>query len=157
MERPPVTQTSPERPPRSLATLSEAEYYYDKGLPILQRYLPFRIASLADRYIILAIPLVILLFPLFKAIGPIYQWRIRARIYRWYKHLREIDQQLYKGKLGGDIGAEIERLEKLEDELARVEVPLSYSSELYELHMHLRYMIERLHAVQRRQALAPAQ
>jgi TRAP-type uncharacterized transport system substrate-binding protein len=145
----------PVRPPLSLQTLSEADYYYDKGLPILQRYLPFRIASLADRYIILAIPLLVLLFPLFKAIGPIYQWRIRARIYRWYKHLREIDQQLYKGKLNGDIGAEIERLEKLEDELARVEVPLSYSSELYELHMHLRYMIERLHAVQRRQATAP--
>ncbi|WJN60612.1 TAXI family TRAP transporter solute-binding subunit [Pseudomonas sp. SO81] len=146
----------PTRPPLSLQTLSEADYYYDKGLPILQRYLPFRIASLADRYIILAIPLLVLLFPLFKAIGPIYQWRIRARIYRWYKHLREIDQQLYKGKLNGDIGAEIERLEKLEDELARVEVPLSYSSELYELHMHLRYMIERLHAVQRRQASVPA-
>jgi TRAP transporter TAXI family solute receptor len=147
----------PARPPLSLRTLSEADYYYDKGLPILQRYLPFRIASLADRYIILAIPLLVLLFPLFKAIGPIYQWRIRARIYRWYKHLREIDQQLYKGKLNGDIGAEIARLEKLEDELARVEVPLSYSSELYELHMHLRYMIERLHAVQRRQATAAAQ
>ncbi len=140
----------PARPPLSLPILDEAEYYYAKGLPILQRYLPFRIASLADRYIILAIPLVILLFPLFKAIGPIYQWRIRARIYRWYKHLREIDQQLYTGKLEGDISAEIERLEKLEDELARVEVPLSYSNELYELHMHLRYMIERLHAVQRR-------
>ena len=147
----------PVRPPLSLQTLSEADYYYDKGLPILQRYLPFRIASLADRYIILAIPLLVLLFPLFKAIGPIYQWRIRARIYRWYKHLREIDQQLYKGNLNGDIGAEIERLERLEDELARVEVPLSYSSELYELHMHLRYMIERLHAVQRRQASAAAQ
>ncbi|MDG9925526.1 MULTISPECIES: TAXI family TRAP transporter solute-binding subunit [unclassified Pseudomonas] len=147
----------PARPPLSLRTLSEADYYYDKGLPILQRYLPFRIASLADRYIILAIPLLVLLFPLFKAIGPIYQWRIRARIYRWYKHLREIDQQLYKGSLNGDIGAEIERLEKLEDELARVEVPLSYSSELYELHMHLRYMIERLHAVQRRQASAAVQ
>ena len=145
----------PARPPRSLPILDEAEYYYAKGLPILQRYLPFRIASLADRYIILAIPLVILLFPLFKAIGPIYQWRIRARIYRWYKHLREIDQQLYKGQLNGNIDAEIERLEKLEDELARVEVPLSYSSELYELHMHLRYMIERLHAVQRRRAAAP--
>lgn len=147
----------PAKPPLSLQTLSEADYYYDKGLPILQRYLPFRIASLADRYIILAIPLLVLLFPLFKAIGPIYQWRIRARIYRWYKHLREIDQQLYKGQLNGDISAEIERLEKLEDELARVEVPLSYSSELYELHMHLRYMIERLHAVQRRQALTPTQ
>lgn len=140
----------PAKPPLSLNILAEAEYYYDKGLPILQRYLPFRIASLADRYIILAIPLLVLLFPLFKAIGPIYQWRIRARIYRWYKHLREIDQLLYKGDLPSNIADEISRLEKLEDELARVEVPLSYSSELYELHMHLRYMIERLQAVQRR-------
>ncbi len=143
----------PAKPPLSLNTLSEAEYYYDKGLPILQRYLPFRIASLADRYIILAIPLLVLLFPLFKAIGPIYQWRIRARIYRWYKHLREIDQQLYKGSLPSDLDAEIARLERLEDELARVEVPLSYSSELYELHMHLRYMIERLIAYKRRTTL----
>jgi TRAP-type uncharacterized transport system substrate-binding protein len=140
----------PARPPRSLNTLSEAEYYYDKGLPILQRYLPFRIASLADRYIILAIPLLVLLFPLFKAIGPIYQWRIRARIYRWYKHLREIDQQLYKGRLSSSLDEEIARLERLEDELARVEVPLSYSSELYELHMHLRYMIDRLIAYKQR-------
>mgnify|MGYP006999919736 FL=1 len=89
-------------------------------------------------------------FPLFKAVGPIYQWRIRARIYRWYKHLREIDQELYKGTLAGDLDAEIARLERLEDELARVEVPLSYSSELYQLHMHLRYMIERLIAYKRR-------
>ena len=141
----------PARPPLSLHTLNEAEYYFAKGLPILQRYLPFRIASLADRYIILAIPLLVLLFPLFKAIGPIYQWRIRARIYRWYKHLREIDQQLYKGVLPADLSGEITRLEHLEDELARIEVPLSYSSELYQLHMHLRYMIERLQALQQRQ------
>ncbi|MFZ3152319.1 TAXI family TRAP transporter solute-binding subunit [Pseudomonas sp.] len=144
----------PARPPLSLNILAEADYYYAKGLPILQRYLPFRIASLADRYIILAIPLLVLLFPLFKAVGPIYQWRIRARIYRWYKHLREIDQLLYKGKLPSDLDAEIARLERLEDELARVEVPLSYSSELYQLHMHLRYMIERLHALQQRQLTA---
>ncbi|HSC84870.1 MAG TPA: TAXI family TRAP transporter solute-binding subunit [Pseudomonas sp.] len=145
----------PAKPPLSLHTLAEADYYYTKGLPILQRYLPFRIASLADRYIILAIPLLVLLFPLFKAIGPIYQWRIRARIYRWYKYLREIDQQLYKGNLPVDLDKEINRLEKLEDELARVEVPLSYSSELYELHMHLRYMIERLQAYQRRTTTPP--
>ncbi|CAD5108007.1 TAXI family TRAP transporter solute-binding subunit [Zestomonas carbonaria] len=134
----------PAAPPRSLQPLREASYYYEKGLPILQRYLPFRIASLADRYIILAIPLLVLLFPLFKAVGPIYQWRIRARIYRWYKHLREIDLQLYKGEVPIDLDNEIRRLERLEDELGRVEVPLSYSNELYELHVHLRYMIERL-------------
>ena len=51
------------------------------------------------------------------------------------------------GAVGGGDHAFAERLE---DELARVEVPLSYSSELYQLHMHLRYMIERLHALQQR-------
>jgi hypothetical protein len=53
------------------------------------------------------------------------------------------------------LDAEIARLERLEGELARVEVPLSYSSELYELHMHLRYMIERMHALQRRTTAGP--
>lgn len=142
----------PARPTAQLEILDEANYFYDKGLPILQRYLPFRIASLADRYIILAIPLLVLLIPLFKAIGPIYQWRIRARIYRWYKYLREIDQQLHKGTLPKRLDEEIERLEHLEDELAKVQVPLSYSNELYQLHVHLRYVIDRLRQLQARRA-----
>ena len=47
---------------------------------------------------------------------------------------------------------EIERLEHLEDELARVQVPLSYSNELYQLHVHLRYVIDRLRQLQARRA-----
>ena len=50
------------------------------------------------------------------------------------------------------LDSEIERLEQLEDELAKVEVPLSYSNELYELHVHLRYVIERLRTLQTRRA-----
>ena len=83
------------------------------------------------------------MIPLFKAVGPIYQWRIRARIYRWYKHLREIDRALHKDKLS-DVDGEISRLKVLERELAQIQVPLSYSNELYQLHTHVRYMIQRL-------------
>lgn len=144
----------PAAPAQTLPSLDEADYFYRNGPPILQRYLPFRIASLADRYIILAIPLLVLLFPLFKAVGPIYQWRIRARIYRWYKHLREIDRQLHKGTLQARLGEEISHLEQMEDELAKIQVPLSYSNELYQLHLHVRYMIQRLQALQARQSPA---
>ena len=35
----------PAAQPMTLSTLDEAAYYYKNGLPILQRYLPFRIAS----------------------------------------------------------------------------------------------------------------
>ncbi|WP_271410895.1 TAXI family TRAP transporter solute-binding subunit [Pseudomonas sp. Q1-7] len=142
----------PAAKPQTLASLSEADYYYEKGLPILQRYLPFRIASLADRYIILLIPLIVIMIPLSKAVGPIYRWRIRARIYRWYKYLREIDRKLDDGTPPDQLASEIAQLEELEQRLAKVEVPLSYSNELYDLHVHLRYVIERLQAVQRRQA-----
>ena len=141
----------PAAPAQTLASLDEADYFYRNGPPILQRYLPFRIASLADRYIILAIPLLVLLIPLFKAIGPIYQWRIRARIYRWYKHLREIDRKLHKGTLHSCLKEEIQHLEQMEDELAKIQVPLSYSNELYQLHLHVRYMIQRLQALQARE------
>ncbi|SFP96781.1 TAXI family TRAP transporter solute-binding subunit [Pseudomonas borbori] len=140
----------PSAEPRTFTLSGDAEHYYKNGPPLLQRYLPFRIASLADRYIILLIPLLVVLIPLLKAVGPLYRWRIRARIYRWYKHLREIDRQLDAGTLPDRLDTEVERLEQLEDELAKVEVPLSYSNELYELHVHLRYVIERLHTLQKR-------
>ncbi len=142
----------PAAKPQTLRALDEADYFYEKGLPILQRYLPFRIASLADRYIILLIPLVVIMIPLTKAVGPIYRWRIRARIYRWYRYLREIDRKLDAGTPPKQLATEIEHLEQLEQRLAKVEVPLSYSNELYDLHLHLRYVIERLQAVQSRQA-----
>jgi TRAP transporter TAXI family solute receptor len=141
----------PSAEPPTFALSPDAAHYYAKGLPLLQRYLPFRIASLADRYIILLIPLLMVLIPLFKAIGPIYQWRIRARIYRWYKYLREIDQQLHENTLPEKLDEEIARLEELEEQLARVEVPLSYSNELYELHLHVRYVISRLQTLRQRQ------
>lgn len=134
----------PKNLPNDFATLTEAEYFHNKGLPLLQRYLPFRIASLADRYIILVIPLLVLLFPLFKVAGPIYRWRIRARIYRWYKYLRDIDKQLNNDTLPQHVNDEIQRLTQMQSELAKVEVPLSYTNELYELHLHVRYVLQRL-------------
>lgn len=139
--------TYPKEQPMTLTALDEASYYYRNGLPILQRYLPFRIASLADRYIILLIPLLVVMFPLFKAVGPVYRWRVRARIYRWYKHLREIDRKLQHGTAFPALDEEIRGLEALEAQLDRVDVPLSYTHELYDLHMHLRYVIERLKAL----------
>ncbi len=146
----------PRAEPETLPLLDEARYFHANGPPLLQRHLPFRIASLADRYIILVIPLLVVLIPLFKAVGPLYRWRIRARIYRWYKHLREIDRQLDAGTLPTRLDEEIAHLEQLEDRLAKIEVPLSYSSELYQLHLHLRYVIQRLQALQQRQSDQPA-
>ena len=142
------TESWPMADPQAFTMLSEAEYFHRKGPPLLQRYLPFRIASLADRYIILVIPLLMVLFPLFKIAGPVYRWRIRARIYRWYKYLRDVDKKFNQNTLPAKLDEEILRLTELQDELSKVEVPLSYTHELYELHMHVRFVINRLRELQ---------
>ncbi|MBD5780916.1 ABC transporter substrate-binding protein [Pelagicoccus sp. NFK12] len=126
----------------------EADHYFEYGPPFLLRFMPFWAASLVDRLVILVIPLLVILIPMAKLAGPVYRWRIRYRIYKWYKFLRETDQKIVGGTIQEDLDAERERLEKLEDELASVEVPLSYSDELYHLRQHVEYVSRRLNAIE---------
>lgn len=126
----------------------EADHYFEYGPPFLLRFMPFWAASLVDRLVILVIPLLVILIPLSKLAGPVYRWRIRSRIYRWYKFLRETDQKIVSGTIQENLDAERERLEKLESELASVEVPLSYSDELYHLRQHVEYVSRRLKSIE---------
>lgn len=125
----------------------EADHYYEYGPPLLLRYLPFWAASLVDRLIIFVIPLLVILIPLSKVAGPLYRWRIRSRIYRWYRFLLEIDRGIVEGRLGGDVAEERRKLADMESELAAIDVPLSYADDLYQLKQHLEYVSRRLAAL----------
>ncbi|MEH6387708.1 MAG: TAXI family TRAP transporter solute-binding subunit [Pseudomonas profundi] len=137
----------PAAVPMELELTGEAEYYHREGVPFLQRYLPFWIASIADRYVVLLIPFIVIMLPLLRSMGPIYTWRMRARVFKWYEHLRRVDRLIINGQIKGVIDREIAGLHDLEGDLSRVEVPLSYAHELYSLHLHVRYMISRLEAM----------
>ena len=43
------------------------------------------------------LPLLVLLLPLIKVMPPIYTWRMRSRVYRWYDELELAEQQLADG------------------------------------------------------------
>ena len=72
----------------------EAKRYYQSGPSFLQRYLPFWVANFFSRMKIMLLPLVALLYPLFKLMPPIYRWRMRSRIYRWYSELESVDPEI---------------------------------------------------------------
>ncbi len=111
---------------------------------MLQRLLPFWLASLVDRLKIMLIPLVVLLMPLFRATPPLVRWRTRRKIYLWYSALREIDERRAAGLSGPEIDAELERLHEIERKVSLVEVPLSYMKEFYHLRLHLAMVRENL-------------
>jgi len=122
-----------------------ARRYYVEGLSFFYRYFPFQIAATLDRLKILFLPLITLLYPLSKAIPPLNRWRIRSRIYRWYRVLREIDFKMIAHYEPDEIAKDIQRLQHIEDELAEVSVPLSYMEEFYNLRLHVAFVLEQLH------------
>jgi len=115
----------------------DAERYYKSGPPFLQRFLPFWAATMIDRLKVMILPLLALLLPLFKVMPPLYRWRIRSRIYQHYKELTAIDHKLHQSLSKDEIKSCIERLEKIDVEVRKTHVPLSYSEESYHLRTHL--------------------
>jgi len=122
----------------------EAERFYKSGPPFLQRFLPFWAATLADRLKVLLLPFIALLLPLFKVMPPLYRWRIRSRIYRWYEALGKIDTALEDGFTP----QLLEDLDRIGMEVRKVNVPLSYAEELYDLRLHMALVREQVEKAQ---------
>jgi TRAP transporter TAXI family solute receptor len=115
----------------------QAEHFFRYGPPVLQRFLPFWLASLVDRTKLMIIPLLVLLMPLIRAAPPLVRWRTRRKIYLWYVTLRQIDQKAIQGMSAAEAQKSLDGLKVLEQQIAQVGVPLSYMEEYYNLRLHL--------------------
>ena len=116
----------------------QADRFYKKGPPFLMRFLPFWAAILIDRMVVMIIPVFALLFPLFKIMPPLYRWRIRSRIYRWYRELQLVDDALQNQKLSAQKQQiMLKELEQIESEVNKVKTPLSYADQVYNLLLHI--------------------
>lgn len=120
----------------------DAERFYRAGPPLLQRYLPFWLANLVDRMWVALFSIVAVLIPLSRLVPPLYQFRVRSRIFRWYRNLRLIEAEV--GEKDRSRAELLASLDKLEGRVAAVKVPLSYTDELYRLRQHIHLVRERL-------------
>jgi TRAP-type uncharacterized transport system substrate-binding protein len=118
----------------------EAERFYRSGVPWLQRYLPFWIANLVDRMWLALLSIVAVLLPLSRVVPPIVELRIRSRVFRWYEQLRRIESQA-AARSADDLRAELDAIEARVD---AIQVPLSYTDELYALKGHIQLVRRRL-------------
>jgi len=110
---------------------SEAERYFTSGPPFLQRYLPYWIAVMVDRLWIILLPALALLVPLMRIIPPLYRWRVRSRIYRWYAQLEDVEFELEEDVSPERLRELLERLDQIESSVNHINTPLAYSDELY--------------------------
>ena len=129
---------SVENTERPLA--AEAERFYRSGPPLLQRYLPFWIANLIDRMWVVMVSIIAILIPLSRVVPPLYEFRVRSRIFRWYGQLRRLEDAAGERP----IPELLTELNALEDRAGHISVPLSYADELYALRSHIHMVRKRL-------------
>ena len=122
----------------------DARRYIANGPSFLYRWLPYGWAVLLDRLKILILPFLALLIPLFRIAPPLYDWRTRSKIYRWYAVVREIDTAVQEKASAGEAQSLVDRLANLEREVTSVSVPLSYTGELYNLRLHIHLLQQKL-------------
>lgn len=112
------------------------------GPPFLQRYLPFWLANLIERMWLAMGLIIALALPLSRIVPPLYTFRIRSRVFRWYAELRDIEAR----HDGRDSGATelLEQLDAMESKVEKVVVPLSYTDELYALRNNIALVRKKL-------------
>jgi len=122
----------------------EAKRFFEHGPPFLRTVLPFWAATLVDRMKVMLLPLFVLAIPLFKFMPPVYQWRMRERVYRWYKEIRAIELGAGDDPEPELISERISELDRIETEVQEVSVPPGYSEDLYHLRVHIGYVRDQL-------------
>jgi hypothetical protein len=120
-----------------IAISEEARRYYTSGAPFLYKRLPFWLASLVDRILIVVVPLLIVIVPLSRLITPLYRWRVRSRIYRWYGSLMKIERDMREDLSGAQRSELDERLTDIEASVNSLQPPLAFADQLYVLREHI--------------------
>ena len=122
----------------------DAQRYYKTGKSFLYRNLPFWLASVGDRTLVLLLPVAVLLFPAMRLVPALYRWRVRSRIYRNYGSLIAIEREALKDPSQAQRDALVEELDQIEDSLNSLRMPLAYADAFYVLREHVGFVRSRL-------------
>lgn len=134
----------PQEPRTEMAVNQSATRYFKDGPTLLRRYLPFWAASFVERAWVLVLPLLTIMFPLFKIAPPTYQWRVKSRINRFYFNLDEIEESLNRNPAIAELNEMLATVQTLDKEAASTTVPVTYMNDLYHLRRHISLIESRI-------------
>ncbi len=114
----------------------EARQFYKTGPPFLQRYLPFWLAVLTSRLLVLLIPVIAIAYPVLSFAPALYSWSVLRPIFRMYGDLKLIESELESSD--GTASRNVQtRLERLEQSANQLRVPASFAQFVYHLRVHI--------------------
>jgi TRAP-type uncharacterized transport system substrate-binding protein len=119
----------------------EARHVYRAGPSFLQRTLPFWLAELVQRMLILLLPIVGIIYPLWSIVPRLYRWHMQRGIHRFYGELRQLERELEDTPASAEAES---RLDRLEARVLALRLPRAFGEMTYNLRTHIREVRERL-------------
>ena len=131
----------------------DATRYYQTGKGFLYRNLPFWLANIVNRVLVVIVPLIVVLIPGLRLVPFLYTWRIRSRIYRWYGALIAIERAAMNEPTNEERLKMRGRLDEIENAVNQMKVPLAFADQFYVLRVHIGFVRDHLgHAVEAEEA-----
>jgi TRAP-type uncharacterized transport system substrate-binding protein len=121
---------------------ADALRFYKNGPPFLQRYVPFWIANLLERLLVLLIPLATLAIPLMRGIPALMKWQVQSKLAYWYRRLERLE--LSVSAKSATVAEQAQELSLISDMVARLKVPRAYAEQLFNLKNHVDLVRARL-------------
>jgi len=115
----------------------EAQRYFTSGQPFLRRHLPYWLANLVERLLVFLVPLFAVLLPAMRIVPGLLQWRAKSRVFRWYGEIKYLENELHDNPFPERVAEMLERLDEIEQGVARTPVPRAYADYAYNLRMHI--------------------
>lgn len=119
------------------------------GPPLTRMGLPFALTAFISEHgsqVLLAlIPLLSVALPLIRIAPATYNWTIRRRLLKWYRRLKLVERRMAAMRQDPEEMAAIRaELDDIDNGVTKIRVPLTFSSQLYDLHMHINVVRQRL-------------
>jgi TRAP-type uncharacterized transport system substrate-binding protein len=122
----------------------DAARYYKSGKSFSYRYLPFWLATIVDRIVVVLIPTLLLLIPTLRLLPALYSWRIRRRIHRRYAELMALERLTLAASTEAERKPLRERLEEIDERVITLKIPAAFADQVYVLREHIKFVRERL-------------
>lgn len=121
------------------------------GLNFLERQLPFWWAQLAERVLLIVLPVAGVALWLMVLIPAYVRWLLKSRVNRWYGELKFIENDLKHASVQGiDLTRFMLRLNGIEQALAAFRCPNELMPYCFTLHQHIDFVRRRLHGLRGR-------
>jgi TRAP-type uncharacterized transport system substrate-binding protein len=123
----------------------EAARYYKSGeQSFMYRYLPFWMASLLNRALVVLLPIVVIVIPGLKYLPQVYGWRANRRIHRRYAELMALERETLNTLSQERRAQLLERLGEIERKVITRRTPGSLAEQAYLLREHIEFVRQNL-------------